>query len=254
MKLNKIIVLAFILLVMVFWVPNSAEAAECQLINVLTDKNQVGPEERMQVNITARPECIGRTASVNICDPTGCAEIASQTFGSRTVAGQEAINPAVFFIVPSDFFNQNTIVTVRATVPFNTVTSRPVTIQISEDQLPEDILPGNVNENEEVEEGENQDTLSGFPGEDLEANDVINIVIGLSCWLTRVAFTLAVIFVIWVGFKFMAAQGNQTKYGEAVTSFKHVVWGVLVIYGMYVIIATVAYAVGAGFSFIPLVC
>ena len=253
MKLNKIIVLAFILLVMVFWVPNSAEAAECQLINVLTDKNQVGPGERMQVNVIAQRECIGRTASVNICDPTGCAGIASQTFSSRTVAGQEAINPAVFFIVPSDFFNQNTTVTVQATVPFNTVRSGLVSIVVSE-AAPEDILPGNTGEEDVPDNSGNENALSGFPGEDLEANDVINIVIGLSCWLTRVAFTLTVIFVIWVGFKFMAAQGNQTKYGEAVTSFKHVLFGILVIYGVYVIIATVANAVGSSFSFVPLVC
>lgn len=98
------------------------------------------------------------------------------------------------------------------------------------------------------------DNLSNFPGENLEANDVINIVIGLSCWLTRVAFTLAIIFVILAGFKFMTAQGNPTKYGEAVKNFQTVLWGILVIYGVYVIIATVAHAVGAGFSFVPLVC
>ncbi len=251
---KKILFLILFFLAVFFLFTDYSQAAECRLINVLTDKNRVGPGERMQVNVTARSECIGRTASVNICDPTGCAGIASQTFGSRTVSGQEAINPAVFFIIPSDFFNQNTTVTVRATVPLHTAISRPVAIVVSEEEPPEDILPGNVGEEDIPDNSGNENALSGFPGEDLEANDVINIVIGLSCWLTRVAFTLAVIFVIWVGFKFMAAQGNQTKYGEAVTSFKHVLWGVLVIYGVYVIIATVAHAVGSSFSFIPLVC
>lgn len=238
-----------------FFAFNLTEAAECRLINILTDKSQVGPGEIMQVNITAQKECIGRTASVKICDPTGCADVASPTFGSRTVGGQEAISPAVFSIIPSDFFNQNTTVFVQATVPFNTVKSRPVTIQVSEEQPPEDILRGNLNGGEEGSgSGERENALSGFPGEDLEANDVINIVIGLSCWLTRVAFTLTVIFVIWIGFKFMAAQGNQTKYTAAVTSFKNALLGILVIYGVYVIIATVAHAVGASFSFVPLVC
>ena len=77
---------------------------------------------------------------------------------------------------------------------------------------------------------------------------------GLSCWLTRIASTLAIIFVILAGFKFMTAQGNPTKYGEAVKNFQTVLWGILVIYGVYVIIATVAHAVGVNFSFIPLVC
>ena len=99
------------------------------------------------------------------------------------------------------------------------------------------------------------DPLSNFPGEDLEANDVITIVVGLSCWLTRVASILTFIFVIIAGFKFMAAQGNAAKYGEAVKSFQMVLWGILVIYGVYVIIATVANAVGIeNFSFVPLVC
>jgi len=133
------------------------------------------------------------------------------------------------------------------------VRSGLVSIVVSE-AAPEDILPGNTGEEDVPDNSGNENALSGFPGEDLEANDVINIVIGLSCWLTRVAFTLTVIFVIWVGFKFMAAQGNQTKYGEAVTSFKHVLFGILVIYGVYVIIATVANAVGSSFSFVPLVC
>ena len=231
-----------------------AQAAECRLINILTDKNQVGPEERIQVNVTAQKECIGKTAAIHICDPTGCSEIAGQTFGSRTVNGQQAINPLVFFIVPSQFFNQNTAVFVQATVPFNTVKSQSISIQVS-DEEPEDILPGNINEDENnINEDGDISSLSGFPGEDLEANDVINIIIGLSCWLTRVAFTLTVIFVIWVGLKFMAAQGNPTKYGDAVKSFQHALLGILVIYGVYVIIATVANAVGASFSFIPLVC
>lgn len=102
--------------------------------------------------------------------------------------------------------------------------------------------------------GKSGDNLSSFPGEDLEANDVIKIVTGLSCWLTRIASVLALIFVILAGLRFVTAQGNPTKHGEAVKNFQTVLWGILVIYGVYVIIATVAHAVGAGFSFVPLVC
>lgn len=97
--------------------------------------------------------------------------------------------------------------------------------------------------------------LSKFPGEDLEFGDVTRIIIGLSCWLTRISFTLALIFLFLAGLRFMAAQGNQTKYGDAVKNFRTVLLGILVIYGVYVIIATVAHAVGVtNFSFIPLVC
>jgi len=100
-----------------------------------------------------------------------------------------------------------------------------------------------------------ENPLSNFPGEDLEAGDITRIVVGLSCWLTRVAFTLTIIFVIIAGLRFVAAQGNPSKYQEAVKNFQTVLLGILVIYGAYVIIATVAHAVGVtDFSFIPLVC
>lgn len=295
---KKFIIFFLLILILFFFWPRYSEATtSCQLVNVLTDKNQVGPGERMQINITAKKECIGQSAVIKICDAIKCADIAPQTFGSRRVNGQEAINPIVLFIVPSDFIDKNTTAFVQAAVRSSTVKSRTISIMAVEDKaqygefcaqasqcseglicagnacvecnsnnpctgnkicadgacVSEDELPpasgGNKNTNLK------NNVLTGFPGEDLEANDVIKIVIGLSCWLTRVAFTLTVIFVILAGFKFMAAQGNQTKYGEAVKNFQTVLWGVLVIYGVYVIIATVAQVVGmTGFSFIPLVC
>ena len=272
-----------------------AQAAECRLINILTNKSQVRLGESMQVNVTARRECIGRTARIHICDALSCHEIASQTFSSRTVGGQEAISPVVLNLVSSDFFEENTTAWVQATVPFNTVKSRSVFVVINEekvqfgefctdtDQCEEGLIcAGNICVECDVnalntcasgqvcrdgvcaagdgdgDDGNNDGSdgvLRTFPGEDLEAGDVIKIVVGLSCWLIRVAFTLTIIFVILAGFQFMTAQGNATKYQAAVKSFQNVLWGVLVIYGVYVIIATVAHAVGVtDFSFIPLVC
>ncbi|MBI2065440.1 MAG: hypothetical protein HYT62_05350 [Candidatus Yanofskybacteria bacterium] len=99
------------------------------------------------------------------------------------------------------------------------------------------------------------DPLGGFPGEDLSFQDINQIVIGLACWLARVASLLAAIFVIWAGLKFVTAGGDPKKYQSAKDNFKAVLLGILVIYGVYVIIATVAHAVGiTDFSFIPLVC
>ena len=97
--------------------------------------------------------------------------------------------------------------------------------------------------------------LGNFPGENLSAQDVTRILIGLACWLSRVAVTLSVIFVFLAGFKFMASGGDPKKYQSAKDNFRTVLLGILVIFGVYVIIATVAYAVGiTDFSFIPLVC
>ncbi len=52
----------------------------------------------------------------------------------------------------------------------------------------------------------------------------------------------------------MTAQGNATKYEEAKKSFTWGLVGVLVILGTYTIIATVANALGANYSPIPLNC
>lgn len=95
----------------------------------------------------------------------------------------------------------------------------------------------------------------GLPGEDLAIQDVFNIINGLACWLTRVAGAIMVIFIILAGLRFMNARGDPTAFTAAKKNFNHVLIGLLVIMGVYVIIATVANAVGVtDFSFIPLVC
>lgn len=298
-KTNPQNLIILLLLIFGFAVPVFSEAVECRLINILTDKTEASPDESIQVNVTAQKECIGQNVSIKICHSgEECQEVAAEIFSSRTVNGQQAINPVVISFIPSNFTNNNAVAFLQAVGPSNTIQSRNINITAKEKAKFGEYCTGTNNEecvdglfcagnacvecdvngilstcgsgqvcqdgacisDGEGDEDENGDgsesgVLGEFPGEDLEANDVINIVIGLSCWLTRVAFILTTIFVIFVGLKFMAAQGNQTKYGEAVTSFKHVVWGVLVIFGVYVIIATVANAVGVtDFSFIPLVC
>lgn len=92
-------------------------------------------------------------------------------------------------------------------------------------------------------------------GIDLSIQDVQNIIIGLACWLMRVIFAVMVIFLVIAGLRFMAAQGNPEDFAGAKKNFNHVLIGIIVIMGVYVIIATVATAVGSvDFSLIPLVC
>lgn len=96
---------------------------------------------------------------------------------------------------------------------------------------------------------------AGLPGEDLAIQDVFNIINGLACWFARIASLLMVIFIIIAGLRFMVARGDSKAYEAAKTNFRHVLIGLVVIMGVYVIIATVANAVGVkDFSFIPLVC
>ncbi|MDO8591370.1 MAG: hypothetical protein Q7R60_00395 [bacterium] len=95
----------------------------------------------------------------------------------------------------------------------------------------------------------------GLSGIDLTIQDVFNIINGLACWATRVAMAVMVIFIILAGLRFMNARGEPAAFTAARKNFNHVLIGLLVIMGVYVIIATVANAVGiTDFSFIPLVC
>lgn len=93
-----------------------------------------------------------------------------------------------------------------------------------------------------------------LPGEDLTVQNVFAIVNGLACWLIRVVTAIMVIFIVLAGFRFMAARGDAAKLTSAKKNLTNVLIGVVVIMGVYVIIATVANAVGADFSFIPLRC
>ncbi len=94
-----------------------------------------------------------------------------------------------------------------------------------------------------------------WSGIDFTIQDLFAIITGLACWFSRVATSLMVIFIIWSGIKFMSARGDSKAYESAKQTFKHVIIGLIVILGVYVIIATVANAVGiTNFSFIPLQC
>lgn len=95
----------------------------------------------------------------------------------------------------------------------------------------------------------------GLSGVDLTVEGIFNIIAGLACWFTRITLPIMVIFIILAGFRFMYARGNPTALAAARKNFVQVFIGLLVIMGVYYIIATVANAVGViDFSFIPLFC
>ena len=101
---------------------------------------------------------------------------------------------------------------------------------------------------------------SDYQGVNLTIQSVFGIITGLACWFTRFALILVVIYIVFYGIKFMMAQGNETKYGEAKKSFTWGLVGVLVILGTYTIILTVADFIGGPTAtlflsrFIPLAC
>lgn len=94
-----------------------------------------------------------------------------------------------------------------------------------------------------------------YQGINLTIQSVFGIITGLACWFTRFALILIVVYIVFYGIKFMMAQGNETKFGEAKKSFTWGLIGVVVILGTYTIIATVANGLGANYSLIaPLNC
>lgn len=94
-----------------------------------------------------------------------------------------------------------------------------------------------------------------YPGVELTIQSVFGIITGLVCWFSQFALILIVVYIIIYGIKFMMAQGNETKVGDARKAFTWGLVGVLVILGTYTIIATVANALGADYTLIiPLNC
>jgi hypothetical protein len=94
-----------------------------------------------------------------------------------------------------------------------------------------------------------------WTGVDITIEDVADIIEGIACWLMRVAAAIMVIFLVLAGLRFMNARGDASRWESAKKNFQHVLIGILVIMAVYVIIATIAYAVGrTDFSLIPLVC
>ena len=98
--------------------------------------------------------------------------------------------------------------------------------------------------------------LTDQPGINLTIQDVLGIITGLACWISRVALVFIVVAVVYFGVKFLTAQGDPTKLGDAKKSFLWGLVGILVILGTYTIIVTVAYSLGVTeySRFMPLNC
>lgn len=88
-----------------------------------------------------------------------------------------------------------------------------------------------------------QDSLNGAPGVNLTIQGLMGIIVGVACWLTRIAIVFIVIALIVYGIQFLISRGDSGRFTKAKDSFKYGLWGIVVILGAYTIIATVAYAI-----------
>lgn len=91
-------------------------------------------------------------------------------------------------------------------------------------------------------------------GVDLTVDKVIETITRLVCWFAQAASTLMVIAIIYYGIRITMAGGDETKLTENKKALGWALVGLVVLLGSYVIIATVASAVGADTSIIPLSC
>ena len=83
---------------------------------------------------------------------------------------------------------------------------------------------------------------------------VLKIFNGFACWLMTIVWSLAVIFIIIAGIRWMMAGGEPEKVTSAKKNFYGVLIGLLVIFGVNVILQSVAANLGSTPSLIPFTC
>ena len=93
-----------------------------------------------------------------------------------------------------------------------------------------------------------------FLGVDLTVARIAEIITGFACWLIGIVLAIMVIFLVIAGIRYFLARGNEVKVADATKNLTWTLVGILVILAANVIIATVANALGADYSFIPLQC
>ena len=94
------------------------------------------------------------------------------------------------------------------------------------------------------------------PGQydDLSVQDLLNITTGLACWFYNIALFGVIIFAVIAGIRFFLAGGDSAKAGEGRRNLLYIFIAAMVIFGVGVIIITIANAVGADISLVPFSC
>ena len=73
---------------------------------------------------------------------------------------------------------------------------------------------------------------------------LIKTIYNLLCWIISLLETIVVIFIVWVGLKFMWARGDPTASANAAKSLLYLLIGGVVLFSFGIIISTVAYHTG----------
>ncbi len=78
----------------------------------------------------------------------------------------------------------------------------------------------------------------------LKFKTVCGLVTGLLNAVMIIGVPIAVLFIIWAGFKFIIAQGNPNELGEARNNFLHVIIGIAIFLGASLIAAVIINTLG----------
>ncbi len=92
------------------------------------------------------------------------------------------------------------------------------------------------------------------PGIDLTPHLIFERIYTFACWFWSTTLVALIIFVVISGLRIMYAGSNATQVESAKSSFKYIILGSIIVIGTFIIIATVAYNVGADISYIPFDC
>ena len=94
------------------------------------------------------------------------------------------------------------------------------------------------------------------PSEAFDLWKIPKILSGLACYGIRFAIILFTVALVYTGIKFLLSRGNPTQFTQARKTFLMVLWGGLVIFGVYTIILSLGAFFGYAdlLPYLPLNC
>jgi len=91
--------------------------------------------------------------------------------------------------------------------------------------------------------------------ETFKVQDIPSILVNLACNFTRLVLIFIVFWIAYSGVKFFLARDNPVVYGEAKKSLFWSIVGMILVFGVYTVIVSIANFLGySNLSFVPLVC
>lgn len=87
-------------------------------------------------------------------------------------------------------------------------------------------------------------TDENFTGVDLTIDQIVNFVVVVACNAQRIGVLLAVIALLYLAYQYFYATYDPNVLKDVKQKFGYVILGLVLVFGVYIIIATVANAVG----------